>query len=161
MKKLYTAIFSVIASASLVSPVFAMTGDNADIQVRLNAMLDAVANGHSSVSLAADRYNSDVESVMHLNGITREQAVARIARALIAQNGYMPKPPIANGYGAAYDPAPHAFRQAASRMYYAGINSLNGQPVFTVEQRDPLLDSFWYCAPGLTYVYGVDKSVCK
>lgn len=160
MKRLLIPLISL----SLLTPVAlfaAQTQENVAIQARINAMLSAASNGRPEVYLPADRYNTDVQTVMQLNGITREEAIARIARALIAQNGYMPKPPIAQGYGAVYNPAPHAFQQALSQMFYAGVNKTNNQPVFTVDKRTELRDSFWYCPTGQTYVYTADRSYCE
>ena len=161
MKKLYALLASVVLLSGSAVPVLAAnSGDNVDIQARMDAMMTAVNNGRLEVSTQADRYNADVNMVMHLNGITRTEAIARIARALLAQNGFMPAPPIAKGYGVAYDPAPHAFRQALSRAFYAGIDK-DGRLQFSDEQRQPLLDSFWYCKPGLTFSYDGLTSSCR
>lgn len=163
MKNLLITALSISLLLPLTAPLMAQAASVEDqaIQTRINAMLKAVANGNPEVYLAADRYNTDLEFVMKVNGITREQAIARMARALIAQNGYSPKPDIAQGYGAAYDPAPHAYRQAASRMYYAGVNLETNQPVFLPEQRTEMGDNFWYCNPGLKYVYTAEESKCQ
>lgn len=158
MKKLLTAVTLFALSLGLAAPTLAAT-DNDLIQARVKAMQDAASNHHPEVYLQADRYNTDVQSVMDLNGITREAAIARIARALIAQNGFMPKPPIPADYHPSYNPAPHAFQQFG-QSFYAGIDA-NGAHVFTPEQRSELLDSFWYCSPGLTYTYQGSVSVCK
>lgn len=162
MKKAITLLMSVALFAGSVVPALAASpSENQLIQARIDAMLYAVENHHPEVSLAADRYNTDLEFVMKANGISREDAIARMARALIAQNGRMPAPPIQQGYGAAYDPAPHAFRQATSRGFYAGVKEDGSTHVFLPEQRAVLLDSFWYCQKGLVYTYTADKSFCK
>lgn len=162
MKKLLVAV-SLLATVLGTAPVVsaATASENQLIQARIDAMLYAVENHHPEVSLAADRYNTDLAFVMSANGISREDAIARMARALIAQNGRMPAPPVPSNVGAAYDPAPHAFRQAQARTFYAGVDPVTGTHVFTVEQRATLLDSFWYCAKGLTYTYGPAASACK
>jgi hypothetical protein len=161
MKKFLSLILSVAVFAGASAPALAGSPEDPAIQARINQMLAAVANGHQEVNLPADRYNTNLAEVMKWNNETREQAIDRMARALISVSGNVPKPQIPQGYGAAYDPAPHAFRQATSRSFYAGMNVETNQPVFVPEQRDVLLDSFWYCAPGLTYVYKGDVSVCE
>lgn len=162
MKNKLSIIVAVLVLFSVVLPVSASTvSENVEIQARIDKMQAAASNHSPEVYTAADRYNTNVQEVMRLNGITREAAIARIARALIAQKGNMPKPPVLSGYGIAYDSAPHALRSAYSRMFYAGINLLTNQPTFTVEQRHVLLDSFWYCSAGQEYVYSEAKSYCK
>lgn len=159
MKKL---LVSLMLSAFVATPALAAapSGDNIEIQARINSMLAAVNSGTVQVSVQADRYNSSVADVMHLNGISRTDAIARIARATIAQNGFMPAPPIPKHSGAAYDPAPHAFRDAYSRYFYAGVDA-KGEVQFTATQRDQMGDNFWYCSNGQRYFYGEAASTCK
>ena len=161
MKKLISLVLSLAVFAGASAPALAGTPEDPAIQARIDQMLRAVANGTQEVNLPADRYNTDLAFVMKVNGISREAAIDRMARALISVSGNVPKPPLPQGYGIAYDPAPHAFRQAASRTFYAGMNLETNQPVFLAEQRHALLDSFWYCSPGLTYVYGPEASKCQ
>lgn len=163
MKNLSIAALSLLLIIPLFGPTMASAAseDNQAIQTRINAMLAAVANGTPKVWLQADNYNTNLELVMKWNGDTREQAIARMARALISVSGNVPKPAIPQGYGAAYDPAPHAYRQAASRNFYAGMNVVTNQPVFLPEQRTQMGDNFWYCPEGQMYVYETKASKCQ
>lgn len=162
MTRKVASILSLVGMLGFAGPALASSSpDNGAIQTRLDQMLAAVnARQTEQVSLYADRFAKDVATVMRLNGITRESAIARVARALISQTGNVPRPLVLVGYGAAYDPATHAFRQANARTFYAGVDD-KGNHQFEIAQRQELRDDFWYCAKGYTYSWTVDSSSCK
>ncbi len=151
----------LVAGFLAFNPVSAMSVDNVEIQARLSAMQQAVNARQPQVFLQADRYNSDVAEVMHLNGISRPEAVERIARSFMSQTNNVPKALIPQGYGQAYDPSTHTYRQAMSRAHYAGMNVTTNQPVFTEEKRAILGDNFWYCSLDKTFVYTAQVSICQ
>lgn len=156
MKKLYTAIMLLVL---LSAPLATFAADPA-IQPRLDAMLKAINAGQVWVSIPADRYGSDVESVMSMNGISRVEAIEHIAHSFVSQSAAVPAPQIPKTYQPAYDPGTHQFRQATNRAFYAGVNA-KGDHVFTQEKRADMGDNFWYCQKGLTFSYGDAASSCK
>lgn len=159
MKKILLSLFAVGLLVS--SPASAMSADDAAIQARISAMQQAVNSRQPQVWLQADQYNKDVEMVMKLNGIGRDEAIERISRSLMSQTNNVPKALIPQGYGQAYDPSTHTYRQAMSRSHYAGMNVTTNQPVFTAEKRATLGDNFWYCSLDKVFTYTAETSICK
>lgn len=159
MKKLI-ALLSVVAFLSSAVPSFAATSDDILLQNRLNQLTMATFN-NPAVHLSVNHTMYVTENVMADNKLSHDQAIERIARALMSLAGLVPHPRADIWGVAAYDPHFNAFVNPLTGYYFAGVNPKSGTPQFTVEKRAEVGDNFWYCPSNQTYTYFTDHSECK
>lgn len=168
MKTLKIAAIAVL-SFSVANSVFAanpaVTLSEAQIaskiaEMQKQAELSAKTEYHAPVAVntLGMRTEAQIEDVMKMNGISREDAIKRIDRSNFSQSGKMAKPIIK--IFAAYDPSENAFRQPLQRNFYAGFDLVSEHEIFTFDKKLEVGDNYWYCGEGIVLVYSPNGSTC-
>lgn len=162
MKKLIAGIASLFVVLTLgVNYVVAgsnpaITMSQAEIEARVAEMLEQAATRQNmAVNVYSLKYEAQIQEVMKLNGISREEAIKRIERS----TAVVPKPLI--GVFASYNPAENAFQQPLPKNFYAGFDKERNVEVFTIEKRLEVNPNYWYCMPGVRLIYSPEVSTCE